>query len=96
MARPAYVRQVSEGAWMVDVWVQPGARADRAEGLRDGRLKVRLMAPPVEGKANKAVVAFVAGLLGVRPRQVRLEAGHKDRRKTLLVESDTEPAWPSG
>lgn len=95
MSLPIYVRKVSPGAWKVDVWVQPGAKANRAEGVRDGRLKVRLMAPPVEGKANKAVVAFLAGLFGVRPRQVSLEAGHTNRRKTLLVESETEPAWPS-
>ena len=94
MSLPEYVQPRPPGEWRLALWVQPGAKADRAEGVRDGRLKIRLMAPPVEGKANKAVVAFLAKLLGVRPRQVRLEAGHADRRKTVIVESETEPAWP--
>lgn len=94
-SRPSYVHRLSEGAWRVDVWVQPGAKANATEGLRDGRLKVRLMAPPVEGKANKAVIAYLASVLGLRPRQVTLEAGHKDRRKTLRIESEKEPAWPA-
>jgi uncharacterized protein len=66
--------------------VQPRASANQIAGLHDGVLKVRLTAPPVEGAANAALVAFIAQALGVPRRQVSVVAGSTGRRKTLQVE----------
>ena len=56
--------------------VQPRARIERLEGLRDGYVRLRLTAPPVEGAANAACLAFLAKTLGIS-RAARLQAGLK-------------------
>jgi uncharacterized protein len=57
----------------------------------DGRLRVRLAAPPVEGRANDALVRFVAEVLGVRRDDVTLVAGGRSRRKLLHLTGVTLP-----
>ena len=74
-----------DGCWVLHVHVQPGAREDAAGGVHDGALKVRVTAPPVDGKANAAVVRVVAGALGVPQRAVRVVGGTRGRRKTCRV-----------
>jgi uncharacterized protein YggU (UPF0235/DUF167 family) len=67
--------------------VVPGARRTELAVERDGevRLRLRVAAPPVEGKANDAVLAFLAARLGVRPRALRLAAGERGRDKVVVV-----------
>ncbi len=84
---------VSSGGWRLEVWVQPGAAATGCVGLREGRLKLKLAAPAVDNKANKALVRFVAARLGVKPRDVDLVRGRKSRAKTLHIHSHGEPDW---
>lgn len=56
-------------------------------------LKIRLKAPAVDNKANKALVAFVAKSLKLRKGQVTLKSGMTNRKKKLLVENSKEPLW---
>jgi uncharacterized protein (TIGR00251 family) len=93
-ALPEYVRQTGEGEWRMRVWVQPGAKKDELAGLHQGHLKIRLGAPAVDNKANQALLAFVAKLLGLRRSQVSLEAGQTSRQKTLCVRTMAAPVWP--
>jgi uncharacterized protein len=93
-ALPVYVRKTGEGEWRMRVWVQPGAKRDELAGLHQEHLKIRLGAPAVDNKANQALIAFVAGLLGLKRGQVSLETGHTSRQKTLRVEAGAEPVWP--
>lgn len=95
MPLPVYVRQKAEDSWVVSVWVQPGAKKSQVDGIHDGCLKVRLMAPAVENKANKALTAFIAKALGLKKRDVHIEKGEKSRRKTVIVEAGSEPLWPT-
>ena len=67
------------------VRVIPGASKNEVAGIQDGALKVRLTAPPVEGKANRACVEFLAGLLGVRRSALAITSGEKSRKKTVSV-----------
>ena len=67
------------------VRVIPGASKNEVAGIQDGALKVRLTAPPVEGKANRACVEFLAGLLGVRRSALAITSGEKSRKKTVTV-----------
>lgn len=67
------------------VYVQPRATRDEIAGIRGGAVKVRLTAPPVEGKANRALVHFLAEVLGVPPRNVTVEAGERGREKRVAV-----------
>jgi uncharacterized protein len=69
--------------------VQPRAREDAFCGTHAGRLKVRLTAPPVDGKANEALIAFLAERFHVPRRQVVLEQGETGRQKRLRIVSPT-------
>lgn len=71
------------------VYCQAGARYTQVDGWHDGRLKIRLKAPPVEGKANKALVEWLSRRLGLPTSQVRISAGAKSRFKTLQIEGAT-------
>jgi len=94
-ALPVYARSAGEGEWRIRVWVQPGAKRDELAGLHQDHLKIRLGAPAVDNKANQALVAFVAGLLGLKRSQVSLETGHSSRQKTLCLHTAAEPVWPA-
>lgn len=91
--RPEYAHCAKSGDWLLDVWVQPGASRNEAVGLFQGRLKLKLSAPAVENKANKALVRYVAKTLGLKQRDVELVKGHTSRAKTLAIASQLEPAW---
>jgi uncharacterized protein len=81
---PAFARDVPGGV-EIDVLVQPRASRTRVLGEHDGRLKVQLAAPPVEGEANAALVELLAGALGVRRADVAIARGETGRRKTVRV-----------
>lgn len=64
----------------------PGARRTGADGLHDGALRVRLVARPVEGQANQALIEWLADELHLPRRAVRIQHGETSRRKQLLIE----------
>jgi hypothetical protein len=72
---------------VLDLSVQPGARHTGIDGLHDGALRVRLAAPPVDGKANELLLAWLAGELGVPRRSIRLVRGDSARRKTVEIDA---------
>lgn len=61
------------------------ARKHEIAGARNRALLVRLAAPPVEGAANDALIAFLSDLLGVPNRQVRLVSGDRSRDKVVEI-----------
>ena len=67
------------------MWVKPRARRDQVIGLREGALHVSLSAPPVEGRANEALVRFLADVLDVRRWQVEIVSGLRSRHKIVRV-----------
>ena len=73
----------------VDVRVIPRARKSQFDGIRDGRIVVRLAAPPVENAANEELVAFLAEALGVPRRNIRIVAGERSRNKRVAIEGAT-------
>lgn len=73
----------------LSVRVVPGAARSALAGLGDGALRVRVAAPAVEGRANAALVAFLAGRLGLRPRALRLAAGERGRQKLVVIRGRT-------
>ena len=68
------------------VHVQPGAKRDQVLGFRDGVLRVKVAASPVEGRANKALVAMLAALLAVPKQSISIVAGLTARDKLVEVE----------
>lgn len=84
---PCLVRGPAGALWL-NVVVSPGARRTAADGLHDGALRVRLTAPPVDGKANAALLAWLAAELGLPRRAVQLLQGTSTRRKRLALQAD--------
>lgn len=68
---------------LLAVRVVPGAKKDQIVGEENGRLKVRLQAPPVEGKANKALLKLLARRLSLKKAQLTLVAGEHARDKVI-------------
>ena len=79
-----WFRKTDQG-WLISVHAQPGTKKSAVAGLHGESLKVRVAAPPVEGKANEALTAFVAKALGVPRRAVSIVKGASSREKLLLV-----------
>lgn len=69
--------------------VQPGAKRSEVAGLHGGRLKIRLVAPPMDGKANAALIDMVAVAFGVAKTAVSIQRGHGSRQKTLSITRPT-------
>jgi hypothetical protein len=80
----AWATRTADG-WLLAIHVQPGARRTGVAGLHGDALKVRIAAPPVEGKANAALEAFVAERLGVARSRVRVVKGELSREKRVAV-----------
>ena len=72
--------------------VQPGARRSEVAGLHGDRLKIRIAAPALDGRANEALVAFIAGALGLSKARVAVVKGERSREKVLAVSGDCDPA----
>lgn len=69
--------------------IQPGAKRSELAGLHGEALKIRLAAPPVEGRANEALLKFIAGLFDVPVRQVELKQGSQSRHKVVAISGST-------
>lgn len=74
----------------IEVRLRPRGHADELLGFEDGVLQARVSAPPVDGKANKALCRLVAKRASVAPSRVHVLRGEKSRQKLLLVEGIDE------
>lgn len=72
---------------VLQVQIQPRASSDAIAGVLGDRLKIRLTAPPVEGKANEHLIAWLARLFGVPKSQVILERGAGSKHKQVRIRS---------
>lgn len=73
-----------------DVLVQPRASRSRLGPRHDGRIKISVTSPPVDGEANAAVIELIAKALGVAKRDVEVISGSTSRRKTIRVTGATQ------
>ena len=79
-----YINETDNGI-IFKVWVQPKSARNEIKDLRGDALRVRITAVPVEGRANKACMDFLAKELGVSKSQVEIIGGHKSRTKMVKV-----------
>jgi hypothetical protein len=86
-----FLRVEKTGAVIVDIHVMPNAPRTQIQGLHDGALHLRLKAPPVDGKANLELVAWLARELKVPRAGVELIRGETARRKQLRVAQSSVP-----
>ncbi|MGH2757542.1 MAG: DUF167 domain-containing protein [Actinomycetota bacterium] len=84
MDPPSFVRTTKDGATL-DVFVQPRAAKEGIVGVHGRSLKIRVTAPPLDDRANRAVEAVIARSLGIARSKVSVVAGAKSRRKQVAV-----------
>jgi hypothetical protein len=80
------VEHALSGRTVLALHVQPGAARSEFAGMHGERIKVRLAARAIDGKANEALVEFLAAHYGVAKRSVRIVAGLKSRQKRVVIE----------
>jgi uncharacterized protein len=86
LGRGAYHWCVREEFALLELRVTPRAGRDEVKAAEDGTLRVRLRAPPVEGRANEALLRLLARALGVPPSRLSIVSGTTGRIKRLRVE----------
>ena len=79
----------SADSFIIALHCQPGAKKTEVQGEHDGRLKLRLAAPPVEGKANEALIQWLSKTLDIRRANIELLAGDLSRLKRVRVQGIT-------
>ncbi len=70
---------------VLTLYVQPGAKQNCVMGLHGEALKIRLSAPSIDGRANEALIKYLATLLDVPMRQVVITHGEKSRSKVVVI-----------
>jgi len=79
------LQSLPDGSLLLRVHVQPRASANGLAGLQGGMLKLRLTSPPVDGKANQAVIACLAKLFHLPKAALTIKSGHQSRHKTVRI-----------
>ena len=87
-----WLRVAADGRITLTLHIQPGAKKTAFAGLHGDALKIRLAAPPVDGKANEALLRFVAEALSLPKSAVSLKSGQTSRRKVLELHGATQEA----
>jgi uncharacterized protein (TIGR00251 family) len=77
------------GGVRLELRVIPRSPRNQVAGIRDGRLLVRVTAPPVDSAANEAVIACLAGAIDRAKRDIRIVAGDTSRNKTVEIDRMT-------
>ena len=84
----AWIVATSDGV-VLSLHCQPGAKASKVVGLHGERLKLQLKAPPLENRANEALVAWLGEQLKLPRKQIEILSGHTSRQKRVLVRGAT-------
>lgn len=87
----SWLNRAADGSVTLTLHIQPGAKKTEFAGLYGEALKIRLAAPPVDGKANAALIAFLAKACGVSKSAVVLVSGETSRSKRVRL-SGVDPA----
>jgi uncharacterized protein len=71
----------------LNIQVMPNARRSEVVGVFDGHLKIRLQAQPIEGKANDALIRYLADALHVPKSAIKITHGHTGKRKIVEIDA---------
>ena len=80
-----YLQTLPDGSLLLSLYVQPRSSRNELAGLHGDALKLRLTTPPVDGKANKAVISFLAKLLKIPKSIIIIRSGLQSRSKKILL-----------
>jgi uncharacterized protein (TIGR00251 family) len=84
------IERRSDGSLILSIIVSPNAPQTEIVGLFNSALKVKIHAPPVDGKANEEVVRFFAELLELPQRSVKIHSGETSKSKRIRIVGKTE------
>jgi uncharacterized protein (TIGR00251 family) len=84
-----WIRETSKGV-LIPVRAVPRASKNEIQGLHGDALKIRLQAPPIEGKANQALIRFLSEALDIPRSQLSIASGETGRNKAVLVTGITK------
>lgn len=86
---PSFDLRENEAGIVFKVSVQPRASRDELAGIHDRALKLRLTAPPIEGAANAACLAFLVQLFRIQKSRIRIVRGQRSRQKWVRIDGLT-------
>ena len=89
---PAWLIWRGNDQWLVQLTIRSGAKETRADGEFDGRLKLFVKAPPIEGRANQTIVQSIVSAVGLPKTRVNLVSGLKSKQKSFVIEMPKEAA----
>lgn len=85
----SWYRLEDKSKLILSLYIQPGAKMTQFTGLHGDALRISLAAPPLEGKANKALIKFLADRFQVALGNVRIKRGERSRFKLVEIEQST-------
>lgn len=74
-----------DGRVLLRVYVQPRASRNGFTGVHGDAMKLAITTPPVDGKANTAVISFIASFLGLKKKDLKIKYGLQSRKKGILI-----------
>ncbi|HIP83224.1 MAG TPA: YggU family protein [Desulfocapsa sulfexigens] len=80
-----FLSPYKDGRILIRIYVQPRASRNAFIGIHDDAVKLAITAPPVDGKANAAVVKYLASFFRIKKKDLEIISGLQSRRKSLLV-----------
>lgn len=84
-AKLTCLQQLPDGSLLLRLHVQPRAASNSLAGLHEDMLKLRLTTPPVDGRANKAVITFLAKLFHLPKTSLTIKSGQQSRSKAVAI-----------
>ena len=84
---PVYLKPDGSEGSALRIRVSPGAKRNSVDGVHGESLRIRIAAPPVDGKANKALISFLSDLLSTPKRNLAIKSGEKGREKVVTIAS---------
>lgn len=69
------------------IYLQPSAKKSEISGMHNGYVKIKLNSPPIDGKANEALILFLSEFLKIPKSTIKIISGEKSRIKKLLIVS---------
>ena len=86
---------MSENSVNIQVQIQPKSSRNQIVGFHDGRLKIKIAAPPVDGKANESLIEFLAKTFKISKSNIKILKGHTSKLKTIKLSGISENTYSS-
>ena len=79
---------------LLKIYLQPRAKKNEIKGFHGEELKITLNTPPIDNRANEALIEFLSDVFQIPKRQISIQSGHRSRHKTILFSGISESEFP--